>query len=133
MREGMDGECSEWFEVKQGVRQGCPMSPWLFNIFLDMVIKEVQDSFQRGVYLDICQVQILSFADDTVLVAENEEDLKHNIKALQKALRMHKLASNWGKTDNIVISRKPMECNIEIKEHSVKSVNETVYICSSKD
>ena len=36
----LDGECSEWFEVKQGVRQGCPMSPWLFNIFLDMVVRE---------------------------------------------------------------------------------------------
>ena len=78
--------------------------------------------------MDTCQVLVLSFADDTVLVAENEEDLKHISKALQKALRMHKLASNWGKTDNMVISRKSMECNIEIEEHSVKSVNETVYV-----
>ena len=54
----VDGECSEWFEVKQGVSQGCPMSPWLFNIFLDMVVKEARDSFQGGVCLDTCQVQI---------------------------------------------------------------------------
>ena len=32
----VDDECSERLEVKQGVRQGCPMSPWLLNIFLDM-------------------------------------------------------------------------------------------------
>ena len=72
----VDGECSEWFEVKQGVRQGCPMSPWLFNIFLDMVVKEARDSFQRGVCLDTRQVQILLFADDAVLVTENGEHLK---------------------------------------------------------
>ena len=83
----VDGECSEWFEVKQRVRQGCPMSPWLFNIFLDMVAREAQASFQGGVCLDTCQVQVLLFADDTVLVAENEEDLKHNIKALQEAIK----------------------------------------------
>ena len=60
----VDGECSEWFEVKQGVRQGCPMSPWLFNIFLDMVVREARASFQGGVCLDTCQVQVLLFADD---------------------------------------------------------------------
>ena len=35
----VDGVMSDWIEVKQGVRQGCPMLPWLFNIFLDMVVR----------------------------------------------------------------------------------------------
>ena len=33
-------ETTDWFKVQRGVRQGCPMSPWLFNIYLDMVVKE---------------------------------------------------------------------------------------------
>ena len=37
---------------------------------------------------------VLLFADNTVLVADNEEDLKHNIAALQEALREHKLEIN---------------------------------------
>ena len=93
----VDGECSEWFEVKQGVRQGCPMSPWLFNIFLDMVVREARASFQGGVRLDTRQMQVLLFDDNTVLVAENEKDLKHNIKALQEAIRMHKIGINRDK------------------------------------
>ena len=36
-------------------------------------------------------------ADGTVLVADTEEDLKHNIAALQEAVREHKLAINWGR------------------------------------
>ena len=64
----------------------------------------------------------------TVLVAENEEDLKHNIKALQEAIRMRMLAINWGKTNTMVISRKSTESNIEVEQHSVKNVNETVHL-----
>ena len=47
-----------------------------------MVVRIAQVSFQGGVTLDTCKVQVLLFADDTVLVADNEENLKHNITAL---------------------------------------------------
>ena len=36
------GEVSEWFSVNVGVRQGCVMSPWLFNLYMDGVVREVQ-------------------------------------------------------------------------------------------
>ena len=63
-----------------------------------------------------------------IMFSEELRRTSNNIKALQEVIRMHKLAINWGKTNTMVISRKPMECNIEIEEHSVKSVNETVYL-----
>ena len=78
----VDGKLTEWFEVRQGVRQGCPMSPWIFNIYLDMVVREAHISFQGGVKLGTCKVQVLLIADDTVSIADNEEDLKNNITAL---------------------------------------------------
>ena len=87
----VDGEVSELSEVKQVVRQGCPLSPLLFNIFLNTVVREVRTNFQGGMKLDKCQVQVLLFADDTVLVTESEEDLQHNIRALQTAVKQHKL------------------------------------------
>ena len=34
-------EMSEWFPVRVGLRQGCVMSPWLFNLFIDGVVREV--------------------------------------------------------------------------------------------
>ena len=58
----VDGEVSELSEVKQGVRQGCQLTPLLFNIFLNTVVREAWTNFQGGVKLDTCQVQVLLFA-----------------------------------------------------------------------
>ena len=100
----MDGEVSELFEVKQGVRQGCPLSPLLFNIFLN-IVREARTNFLVRVKLDTCQVRVLLFADDTVLVTEREEDLKHNIRALQRAVKQHNLVVKWTKTNTIATGR----------------------------
>ena len=40
----INGKRSEWFEVKGGLRQGCVMSTWLFNIYMDGVMKEVTET-----------------------------------------------------------------------------------------
>ena len=45
-------EITEWFEVQRGVRQGCLMSPWLFNIYLDMVTREALPLFKKGSWLN---------------------------------------------------------------------------------
>ena len=36
----MNGTCSDSFEVSVGLRQGCAMSPWLFNVYMDGVVRE---------------------------------------------------------------------------------------------
>ena len=46
----MKGDESECFRINIGVRQGCVMSPWLFNVYMDAVIKEVEMGMgRRGV------------------------------------------------------------------------------------
>ena len=80
-----------------------------------MVVRKARVSFREECIEYMQGAQVLLFADDTVLVADNEEDLKNNITALQEAVREHKLQINWGKTNTMVISREPMECNIEVE------------------
>ena len=70
------------------------------------------------------------FADDTVLLAESEEDLKWNVEKLHEAMKRHRLKVNWSKSNTMVFSiyRVPTECNIEINGERVKNVKETVYL-----
>ena len=74
---------SEWFPVNVGLRQGCVMSPWLFNVYMDGVVQEMNvrvlwkwlellSCFGNGGRFEINQ-QL--FADDTALVADSEEKL----------------------------------------------------------
>ena len=41
----MKDELSGWFPITQGVRQGCVMSPWLFNVFMDKIVREGMKNF----------------------------------------------------------------------------------------
>ena len=66
--------------------------------------------------------------DDTVLITEREEDLQHDIKALQTAVKEHKLAVNWTKTNTMVIGREMTGCKVEVDGHTVENVSDAVYL-----
>ena len=66
--------------------------------------------------------------DDTVLLAQSEEDLKWNVEKLHETLKRHKLKVSWSKLNTMVFSNALMECNIQIDGEGVKSVKETVYL-----
>ena len=74
-------ELSDWFTVRVGLRQGCVMSPWLFNLYIDGVVREV-NARVHGRRLKLVdgndnerELNQLLFADDTVVVAESERKL----------------------------------------------------------
>ena len=54
---------------------------------------------QGGVCLDNCLMQLLMFADDTVLLAEVEEDLQHNVREFSEAVKQHRLAISTEKNN----------------------------------
>ena len=70
------GKNSEWLGVVRRVRQGCTMSSWRLNLVMDNIVREARENFLGGVQLEGSKEQFLLFADDVVLVAENEEDTK---------------------------------------------------------
>ena len=74
-------EVSEWFPVNVGLRQGCVMSPWLFNVYKDGVVRNLNARVlgkgleMRSVNGGRFEINQMLFADDTALVAESEEKL----------------------------------------------------------
>ena len=66
----VEGMKSQWFGVHKGVRQGCTLSPWLFNVFIDNVVREARRECIREVMLSTGMIGTLLFADDMVVMAE---------------------------------------------------------------
>ena len=71
-----------WFPISQGVRQGCVLSPWLFDVF-----REVKEELQGGVQLSASLVQMLLFTDDVVVCTENKEDMERNLAVMKVAMK----------------------------------------------
>ena len=46
----IDGETSDWFDIKQGVRQGCILSSYLFNLYIEHIIRNARDAAEKEQY-----------------------------------------------------------------------------------
>ena len=65
---------TDWFQIRKGVRQGCILSPCLFNFYAEYIMRNAGlDEAQTGIKIAGRNISNLRYADDTTLVAENEE------------------------------------------------------------
>ena len=68
---------THWFQIGKGVRQGCILSPCLFNLYTENIIGNAGlDEAQAGIKIAGRNINNLSYADDTTLMAESEEGQK---------------------------------------------------------
>ena len=96
---------SDWFEVEQGVRQGCVLSLWLFNLYMDTIVREAREKFVEGGQLEETTVQLLLFADDLMLVAEKDEDVERNQRMLEEVMKKWRMQINWKKTKVLIVKQ----------------------------
>ena len=67
----------DWFHIGKGVRQGCILSPCLFNLYAEHIMRNAGlDEAQAGIKIAGRNIHNLRYADDTTLMAESEEELK---------------------------------------------------------
>ena len=68
---------TDWFQMGKGVRQGCILSPCYFNIYKEHIMRNAGlEEAQEGIEIAGRNINNLRYADDTTLMAENEEELK---------------------------------------------------------
>ena len=68
---------TDWFQIGKGVCQGCILSPCLFNLYADYIMRNTGlEEAQAGIEIAGRKINHLRYADDTTLMADSEEELK---------------------------------------------------------
>ena len=79
-----------WFQIRKGVHQGCILSPWLFNLYAVYIMQNARvDEAQARIKITGRNINNLRYADDTTLMAENEEELKSLLMKVKEIGRAH--------------------------------------------
>ena len=67
----------DWFQIRKGVHQGCILSPCLFNLYAEYIMRNAGlDETQAGIKITRRNINNLRYVDDTTLMAESEGELK---------------------------------------------------------
>jgi len=89
----------DWFQIRKGVRQGCVLSPCLFNLFAEYIMQNAGlDEAQAGIKTAGRNISNLRCADDTTLMAESEEELKSLLLKVKEESEKAGLKLNIQKT-----------------------------------
>ena len=75
-----ENSVSKEFQIKKAVRQGCVLSPSLFNLYTEKIFREVEE--MNGVNVGRVNIKNLRYTDDTVLLEENNTDLQELVTAI---------------------------------------------------
>ena len=76
---------TDWFQIGKGVHQGYILSPCLFNVFEEYIIRNaVLDEVQVGIKMAGRNINYLKYADETTLMAESKEELKSQRMKVEK-------------------------------------------------
>ena len=116
--------------IKRGVRQGCVMSPDLYNFYAEMIMRELRDL--EGIKVGGENVNNIRYADDTALVADSCEKLQNLINSLDRLSKEKGLNINMKKTKVMVVTKdfQPPKIDIKINNHSIDQVEHFNYLGS---
>ena len=122
------GDITDWFKTMVGVRQGCIISPQLFNILLEFVMTYATCDTTAGIHIQGQLVNNLRFADNIALLAQSNEDLQTLVTAVYTSSSNMGLKINIGKTEVQVISKKDITMDIRINNTPLKKVEDFIYL-----
>ena len=75
----------DWFKIGKGVHQGCILSPYLFNLYAEYIMRSAGlDEAQAGIKIARRNINNLRYRDDTTLLVESKEELKSLLMKVKK-------------------------------------------------
>ena len=90
---------TDWFQIGKGVRQVCILSPHLFNLFAEYIMRNAGlDEAQAGIKISGRSINNLRYPEDTTLMAESEEELKSLLMRMKEESEKAGLKHNIQKT-----------------------------------
>ena len=97
---------SDTFRVQVGTKQGCNLSPQLFNIFLNDLPNTLSSCNSGFIWLQDMKVRSLMFADDIVLLSETSQGLQKSLSILESYCKKWHLSVNVSKTKIVIFNKK---------------------------
>ena len=121
-------ETTDWFQIGKGVRQGCILSPCLFNLHAEYIMGNAGlEDAQAGIKFAGRNINNLRYADDTTLIAESEEELKSLLMKVKEESEKVGLKLSIQKT-KIMVSG-PIT-SWEIDGETVETVSDFIFLGS---
>ncbi|KAL4098550.1 hypothetical protein QTP88_023137 [Uroleucon formosanum] len=120
---------SDQFQPTKGIRQGCILSPILFNIYSEAVLRESLQEWNGGAVIGGRKINNLRFTDDTTLCTKSELEMSQLIKRVEEASNKYGLTINKSKTKVMVIDRAGVLSHTNVL-NTYQKVNEFTYLVS---
>ena len=120
---------TDWFQIGKGVHQGCILSPCLFNLYAEYIMRNAGlEEAQAGIKIAGRNINNLRYADDSTLMAESEEELKSLLMKVKEKSEKVGLKLNIQKTK--IIASCPItswEIDGEIDGETVETVSDFIF------
>ena len=119
---------TDWFQIGKGVCQGCILSPCLFNLYAEYIMRNAGlDEAQAGIKIAGRNINNLRYADDTTFMAESEEELKSVLMKVKEESEKVGLKLNIQKTK--IMASGPIT-SWQIDGETVERVADFIFLCS---
>ena len=124
----MNGSIGEWFRTTVGVRQGCLLSPTIFNIFLERIMSDALEEHDGKVSIGGRNITNLRFADDIDALAEEEQELEALVESLDKTCTRYKMEISAEQTKLMTNSANGIQREIRVKGQKLGTVTSFKYL-----
>jgi len=119
---------SESVAIRRGVRQGCVLSPLLFNIYAEAVFHEAIHDSSGGIKINGTLINNIWYADDTVVLAGSPIKLQQLMDEIVQRSEAFGLSLNTAKTKTMVFSKHPVTLTLRVSDENIEQVSSIKYL-----